>query len=189
VDSLTDLAAKYMLALCRATAVHADLNPSMGAPTVVHVRMALQDVGALGPEIHEMEQEYTGVEDMRGVEAFISFATGPLCREIRRIALEGEDDATDYLSVLMKKHSKSEDDSKWTGTLLGKPYEQGEVLIEGGPAGSIEEWRSKLLQAAEARPDLTASEADLNATSIVNSPGSSVLSSIGDADLGEDGSL
>jgi transcription initiation factor TFIID subunit 3 len=98
VDALTELAARHMLALCHAAAMHAEQNDSLGIPTVVDVRMALQDVGALAPERHELEQEYTGVEDMRGVEALIDFASSRVCSEIKRIALEGEDDAKDYLS-------------------------------------------------------------------------------------------
>jgi transcription initiation factor TFIID subunit 3 len=88
----------------------------------------------------------------------------------------------------MKKHSKSEDDSKWTGTLLGKPHEQGEVVIEGGPASSIDEWHAQLLRAAE-KPAEEASSTNAKAADVtVNTPGSSVLSSIGDADM-EEGSL
>jgi transcription initiation factor TFIID subunit 3 len=67
------------------------------APTIVDVRMALQRAGALLPERLEEEQAYFGVEDMRGVEGFIAWAMGPLNREIKRIALDGEDEAGDYL--------------------------------------------------------------------------------------------
>lgn len=36
-------------------------------------------------------------EDMRGVEAFLRWATGPVNREITRVALDGDDEAADYL--------------------------------------------------------------------------------------------
>lgn len=67
------------------------------APTIVDVRMALQRAGALLPERLEEEQAYFGAEDMRGVEGFVAWAMGPLNREITRIALDGNDEAGDYL--------------------------------------------------------------------------------------------
>ena len=48
--------------------------------------MAMQDCSALRPQKSAMEEEWEGREDMRGVEAFIEWATGPENREIRRIA-------------------------------------------------------------------------------------------------------
>jgi transcription initiation factor TFIID subunit 3 len=97
----------------------------------------------------------------------------------------------------MKKHSKSEDDSKWAGTLLGRPHEQGEVLIEGGPASSIAEWNAKLLRAAEKPSNATEGRfenggegaGEDGSVAMVDSPGTSILSSLGDAEMGEDGSL
>jgi transcription initiation factor TFIID subunit 3 len=117
LDSVTDLAARYFLHLCQLTAVYAahnhdeppllratapgpgpaNQNPAIPAPTVVDVRMALQRVGALLPERVDEEQEYLGEEDTRGVEAFVAWAMGSLNREIKRIALDGEDEAGDYL--------------------------------------------------------------------------------------------
>jgi transcription initiation factor TFIID subunit 3 len=73
------------------------LNPPVPTPTIVDVRMALQRVGALLPEKLPSEQAYLGEEDMRGVDAFIAWAMGPVNREIKRIALDGNDEATDYL--------------------------------------------------------------------------------------------
>lgn len=120
LDSVTDLAARYLLHLCQLTAVYATHNnnqidlaaeeddaitstdraivtPGVPAPTIVDVRMALQRAGALLPERVVEEQEYLGEEDMRGVENFIEWATGALNREIGRIALDGDDEARDYL--------------------------------------------------------------------------------------------
>jgi transcription initiation factor TFIID subunit 3 len=99
LDSLTDLAARYMLALCQATAIHAAHNSrESSVPSIIDVRMALQDVGALLPERPEGEQEFTWVEDLRGVDEFIGWMRGPLNREIKRIALDGNDEADDYLN-------------------------------------------------------------------------------------------
>ena len=73
------------------------LNPAIPAPTLVDVRMALQRAGALLPERIREEQEYLEEEDMRGLEGFVAWATGALNREITRIALDGNDEAGDYL--------------------------------------------------------------------------------------------
>ena len=75
----------------------ATLNPAIPAPTLVDVRMALQRAGALLPERIREEQEYLEEEDMRGLEGFVAWATGALNREITRIALDGNDEAGDYL--------------------------------------------------------------------------------------------
>jgi len=73
------------------------VNPAIPAPTIVDVRMALQRAGALLPERIPEEQAYLGAEDTRGVDEFIAWAMGPLNREITRIALDGNDEAGDYL--------------------------------------------------------------------------------------------
>jgi transcription initiation factor TFIID subunit 3 len=73
------------------------VNPVIPAPTIVDVRMALQRSGALLPERLPEEQEYLGEEDMRGVENFVAWAMGSVNREIKRIALDGVDEAGDYL--------------------------------------------------------------------------------------------
>jgi transcription initiation factor TFIID subunit 3 len=44
-----------------------------------------------------VEQEYLEGEDLRGMEGFVAWATGALNREIARIALDGNDEAGDYL--------------------------------------------------------------------------------------------
>ncbi|GAB1311074.1 Transcription initiation factor TFIID subunit 3 [Madurella fahalii] len=135
------------------------------APTIVDVRMALQRAGALLPERSQVEQEYyLGLgregkgegegeeEDMRGVEAFLKWAMGPVNREIKRIALDGDDEAGDYLDALKKKHSKNDDDSKYLGTLLGRSIEHGDVLVEGGDCPSIFVWEERRRIAARKTP-------------------------------------
>lgn len=102
LDSMTELAARYFLHLCQLTAIYAAHNGSISdtadlSPTIVDVRLALQRAGALLPERSQEEQEYLGEEDMRGVEEFLAWATGPQNREIKRIALDGSDEAVDYL--------------------------------------------------------------------------------------------
>lgn len=103
LDSMTDLAARYLFHLCNLTVVFAAHNGSASdttgdlSPTIVDVRMALQRAGALLPERLEQEQEHQGVEDLRGVEEFIAWVMGPHNRDIKRIALDGNDEAVDYL--------------------------------------------------------------------------------------------
>jgi len=103
LDSVTELAARYFFHLCQLTALYAANNGSMSettadlSPTLVDVRLALERAGALLPERSELEQEFLGEEDMRGVEEFIAWAMGPQNREIKRIALDGSDEAVDYL--------------------------------------------------------------------------------------------
>ncbi len=102
LDTVTDLAARYMLLLAQSTATHASLNhcePELSLEiSIQDVRMAMQDCGALLPEKTLEEQEREGIEDTRGVDAFIEWATGPANQEIRRIALEGADAKEDYLT-------------------------------------------------------------------------------------------
>ncbi|VBB72646.1 Putative protein of unknown function [Podospora comata] len=162
-------------------------SPSVATPSVVDVRMALQEVGALLPEKSQQEQDYLGIEDMRGVEAFIAWAMGPINKEIQRIALDGNDEAKDYLDALIKKHSKGADDTKFLGTLLGRPIEQGEVAIEGGGPTSIREWEEIRKKAAE-RPTPPPLENHnlVNGDGEDSRPGSSGLSSLADEDVDMD---
>lgn len=128
--------------------------------TIQDVRMAMQDCGALLPQKSLEEEEFEGEEDMRGVENFVAWATGKVNREIRRVALEGADATKeDYLTVLKKKHGTTDEESRYTGTILGKPAEPRAVKIEGGDIASMGEWleslkksKSKITSVASSRP-------------------------------------
>ncbi|KAG4412122.1 hypothetical protein IFR04_014743 [Cadophora malorum] len=149
LDTLTDLAARYMFLLAQTTANHASLNhnaPELSLEIAIQdVRMAMQDCGALGPEKTFEEQEWEGIEDTRGVDSFLAWARGPDNREIRRVALEGAEGAKDdYLAVLKQKHAAADEDSRYTGTLLGKPAELRAVKVEGGDISSVKEWAERL---------------------------------------------
>jgi hypothetical protein len=103
LDTLTDLAARYMFLLAQTTATHASVNhnePELSLEiSIQDVRMAMQDCGALIPERVLEEQEFDGEEDTRGVDAFVAWAMGKVNQEIRRVALEGSDGAKeDYLT-------------------------------------------------------------------------------------------
>jgi hypothetical protein len=101
IDAATEATAKFMHVIMQCAAMHAQLNGNEYEITIPDVRMAMQDCGMLLPEKVLEEQEFDGVEDTRGVEAFIAWAKGTENREIRRIALEGPDGAKeDYLTGL-----------------------------------------------------------------------------------------
>lgn len=140
LDTLTDIAARYLTLLCEKTAGNAANNHGdAGDYDVVDVRMALQEVGALLPD-----QAWRQEEDMRGVEEFIGWFAGPRMREMMEMGSgDTESDATDYLAALKKKHSKTGDDAKWQGTIFGKSTDGNEILVEGGPITSISEWISQ----------------------------------------------
>ena len=86
LDTLVDLAARYLAILATSTASHATVHQNDVTPTIMDVRMALQDVGALRPQISIMEEQCRGEEDMRGVQSFLDWIAGDINMEIRRIA-------------------------------------------------------------------------------------------------------
>ncbi|KAL2199838.1 hypothetical protein P885DRAFT_75017 [Corynascus similis CBS 632.67] len=161
-DAPTTITTTVAAATTTTTTTTAPLvNPAIPAPTIVDVRMALQRAGALLPERIPEEQAYLGAEDTRGVDEFIAWAMGPLNREITRIALDGNDEAGDYLDALKKKHSKNDDDSKFLGTLLGRSVEHGDVLVEGGECPSILEWEERRRIAGQKTPEPSVQEGSL----------------------------
>ncbi|CAJ0546165.1 Ff.00g096380.m01.CDS01 [Fusarium sp. VM40] len=144
LDSLTDLAARYLSLLCQGTAEHAAHNQGDSADfTIADIRMALQDAGALMPERVPAEETWRGEEDLRGVEEFITWFAGQRMKEMMEVGSgDGETDATDYLNALKKKHSKTGEDAKYNGTILGRGHDTGEIQVEGGPETTITEWIS-----------------------------------------------
>jgi transcription initiation factor TFIID subunit 3 len=98
LDTVTDLAARYLLLLASATAQHAFNNHNDYVPTVQDVRQALLEVGAFRPQLSVLEERF---KDMRGVDGFVNWARGPANKDIRRIAgLVGEAGAGEGLAVL-----------------------------------------------------------------------------------------
>ncbi|KHN95314.1 Bromodomain associated domain protein [Metarhizium album ARSEF 1941] len=162
VDSLTDIAARYLTTLCEKTASHAIHNQGDAADyTIVDVRLALQEVGALLPEKTATEQAWLGKEDTTGVDDFIGWFSGERMTELMEMGVgDGESDATDYLSGKSadapKKHAKTAEDNKFTGTVIGRSLDTvPEILVEGGPVTSINEWIMR-------RRSLPANAANLN---------------------------
>ncbi|KAF4287456.1 hypothetical protein CNMCM8689_008768 [Aspergillus fumigatus] len=152
LDTLADLTARYMMILASSVASHAanaHPNDPAPAPVLEDVYQALQDVGALRPQLREWEEDWQGEEDTRGLENFLGWFTGPANREIRRVAgfLPSEGDMIDpeslekedFLTALKKKHSKTGEESRYAGTVLGKSAEEHPIIIEGG-VPSIQEW-------------------------------------------------
>ncbi|MCJ1379738.1 hypothetical protein MMC17_002841 [Xylographa soralifera] len=154
LDTLVDLAARYIVLLASQTASHAFANHNDVVPTAMDVRMALQDVGALRPQIGIMEEQSREEEDARGMDAFLKWMTGDESQEIRRIAgmagSEGDVDVEvgsereDFLTALKKKHSKTGEESRFQGTVLGKGADVKPVRLEGGHTESIEGWEAQL---------------------------------------------
>ncbi|KAI1648583.1 hypothetical protein F4815DRAFT_37945 [Daldinia loculata] len=192
VDALTELAANYLTAISRSTAQHAALNNEVGVPglpDIVDVRLALEDCGALWPERDFTAQEVSGEEDMRGIDEFIRWAKGSKNRRIRMVAAldkpaagdvgeEGveEQRETDYLSALKRKHNKTDQDSKYAGTILGRGIVEGEVVPEGGSESSIHAWARKMHETSQRPPEPETID-------IESRPPSSGLSSLADEDV------
>ncbi|EGX92033.1 Bromodomain associated domain protein [Cordyceps militaris CM01] len=176
LDALTDLAARYMLLLCQHTAHHAASNHAATSQaddfTVTDVRLALQDVGALGAERTVTEEVWRDAEDLRGVDEFIAWFAGQRMKELMEFGnADGESDATDYLAVLKKKHNQAAGDAKFQDTILGRPGEGSQVLVEGGPVTTIEEW------IAQRSPELMRCRADDEGVNGQQRPGSASGSS------------
>ena len=86
LDTLVDCASRYLILLSQKTRQHALLNHNENSPTIVDIRSALQDLGALEPQTSVMEEQCNGEEDLRGIEAFVGWLLGEGNHEIRRIA-------------------------------------------------------------------------------------------------------
>ncbi|KAJ5900071.1 hypothetical protein N7495_004815 [Penicillium taxi] len=150
LESIQDLTARYIMLLANSTALHAaNAHPGQQSPTLEDFYQALQDAGALRPQLRDWEEDWAGTEDMRGLESFLGWITGPEHREIRRVAgfVPSEGDIVDpdavekedFLTALKKKHSKTGEESRYAGTVLGKGAEEHPIIIEGG-LPSIREW-------------------------------------------------
>ncbi|KAF2869270.1 hypothetical protein BDV95DRAFT_576947 [Massariosphaeria phaeospora] len=97
------------------------------------------------------EEKRRDLEDTADVTEFIEWFSGAHNKEISRIAgtLKLPPTATeqletleleDYLTTLMKKHSKTGVESRFQGTVLGHSADPKPVKIEGASFNSIEDW-------------------------------------------------
>ncbi|KAI2635489.1 hypothetical protein GGS21DRAFT_516151 [Xylaria nigripes] len=162
------------------------------APAAKRRRLSLEDAGGSAGSSHRfglME------DDTRGVDEFIRWAMGRKNQRIRKVAgvvappgaiaadAEGEDGIveerpSDYLDALKRKHNKTDQDSKYVGTILGRSIDHGEVLIEGGPDTSIAAWAARMREASLRPPDPQPAANGDN-----DSPPSSGLSSLQDEEV------
>lgn len=103
------------------------------------------------------EEKRRLVEDTADVIEFIDWVKGDYNKEVMRIAgttkpaqstTEALDavEMEDYLTTLMKKHSKTGVEARFQGTILGHPADARPIKIEGGPVDSIEEWMARTRQ-------------------------------------------
>jgi len=52
-----------------------------------------------------------------------------------------------FLYSTSRKHNKTDQDSEYAGTILGRPIDHGEVPIEGGPDTSLAAWAARMREA------------------------------------------
>ncbi len=151
VDTLTELAGSYMAVIAGQTARHAGQNNDFSpCPTIVDVRMALEDCGALLPQrdiaapgLGYEEEE----EDTRGVDDFINWAKGKKNQRIRKVAglhrpvvvgeeNEAEERETDYLSGMYPP-------SVYSGIFLPRPSCLGTSCQLGGSRKALRSGRRR----------------------------------------------
>ncbi|KAI0535931.1 hypothetical protein GGR58DRAFT_477068 [Xylaria digitata] len=179
------LALEEMGALCPGT------DP---APPTKRRRLMPNDAANSDETLHEYDDE---AEDTRGVDEFIRWATGRKNQRIRKIAgvvappgamavgVEGEDGTveeekpSDYLDALKRKHNKTDQESKYAGTILGRTIDHGEVLVEGGPDTSLAAWAARMREASLRPPDPQPTGDNDNDSR----PASSGLSSLADEEM------
>lgn len=58
-------------------------------------------------------------------------------------------------AVLKKKHSTADEESRYVGTILGKPAEPRIVKVEGGDITSVKEWADRLKTTSKATSTLS----------------------------------
>ncbi|KAL9073970.1 MAG: hypothetical protein Q9161_002592 [Pseudevernia consocians] len=128
LDTLVDLAARYLTLLAAHTARHALLRhpspphqpPSPNTTTITEVRLALQDAGALYPQMGTMEEQALAEEDTRGIDAFISWCTGPGALEIRRVAgLTPDPSTTTTATIDPSANADANANAATTETMVG----------------------------------------------------------------------
>ncbi|GAW14559.1 hypothetical protein ANO14919_039620 [Xylariales sp. No.14919] len=159
-------------------------------------RRRLSPDGAAHGDDTLQEYDDEADEDTRGVDEFIRWAMGRKNQRIRKIAgvvappgaiavgVEGEDGAveerpSDYLDALKRKHNKTDQESKYAGTILGRSIDHGEVLVEGGPDTSLAAWAARMREASLRPPDPQPAAHDDNDSR----PPSSGLSSLADEEM------
>ncbi|KAJ2905361.1 hypothetical protein MKZ38_005660 [Zalerion maritima] len=152
IDFLTELTSKYLFMLCESTAQHASTHSPDASPNIVDILDAFEDCAFIPPRpLPSLEngQDDSQDLDLSGFDDLLTWLNDPKYSEIRRIASDGEDDFTDYLSALKKRHSKTNEEARYQGTLLGKPNNHGDVVVEGWEFPTLQAWISTKLEPAQ----------------------------------------
>jgi transcription initiation factor TFIID subunit 3 len=116
VDTLTDIASRYILLLADKTVDYANLNHNDPVPDITDVRMALVECGLITPTqtaseevwrellrkplyevperngLRQKEIQRRDAEDTHEIKEFIEWFHGPVHQEIKRIAGLGQDE-------------------------------------------------------------------------------------------------
>ncbi|KAI9760723.1 MAG: hypothetical protein M4579_001461 [Chaenotheca gracillima] len=130
LDTLVDLTARYLELLAGSAAANADL-PS-APPTLVDIRLAMQECGVFAPQ-HNIAEDfawYETDEDLRGVEAFRDWVQGDGNREIRRIA--GLKDPASSTSILPGPNEIKAEIPAVAGRKVDTVREAEQLLQTGG---------------------------------------------------------
>ena len=137
----------------------------------------------------QAEKKRREEEDLKDVRDFMRWFESSQHTEMRRIAGLIHDasvtgaataptigvgggvvQAEDYLQVLKSKQGKSTIDVRYQGTTLGQPGEERTVIIEGGPVGSLRDWRPPQTHAKPNVIDLPAAKEAQEDEHMGNSP-------------------
>ncbi|KAF2859099.1 hypothetical protein K470DRAFT_249864 [Piedraia hortae CBS 480.64] len=162
LDTLTDLAERYLSLLASTTAAYTASSPLPREANLTDVRLALTDCGAIrpvaasaaeeawaerlrGPAQPDLprKQQEEDKADLRGVRDFIQWFDGPQFAEARRIAGMPVPSGDDFLCALRKKFAKTGDESRLVGTVLGREMEKKEEGEQRPPDILVSEWRPK----------------------------------------------
>lgn len=144
------------------------LLPALGGAEETWIelmRKSVEEMGEVerGGEVRKQAvKRKREIEDVKDVREFEKWVQGEDLREMKRIAGMLPDasgtsgavvgvgggvvQADDFLATLKKKGGRGAvEDGRFVGTVLGREAEgRGAMLIEGGPAGRISDWRPRV---------------------------------------------
>lgn len=125
LDTLINLAERYLLLLAETTKNHAVLNHNDPAPTITDVRMALTDCGTLTPVLTAAEQDWLE-KFRRPLDDFDDLKHGDIRREgeLRRRDQQDTQDVRDFIQWVVG------DQNREIRRIAG-------VLPEPGPGGTV----------------------------------------------------
>jgi transcription initiation factor TFIID subunit 3 len=140
------------------------LQPTQTASEEMWKELLRQPIAEIpeGSVLRKKEAEKRDEEDTHEIKAFISWFDGPVYREMIRIAGLAKENGPaeqaaegtgptkhdDYFTALKKKHSKTGEESRFQGTVLGKEVEDRQIKIDGPPGlpESINQWNESVKQ-------------------------------------------